>query len=189
MQFANCLSCLFSVKFKRHYKEIYMFPTFISYQLFFSHATKRVGMDTKNISRKSTDDLKTELKKYGELQDFLEQHEKDFIILDCGSAIQEYISKKNLTKSEAAKRSGMSTVYLYQLLSGKRHPSRDRIICICIGLALSMEESQELLKKSGCSGLYLKIRRDAIIIFGIQNGLSIHQINDRLYENGEKTLI
>lgn len=146
-------------------------------------------MSSKNITVKSTDNLITELSNSCILKDFLKQNEAEFIRPDLGSAIQELLKKKNIGKAVLAKRSGMSTVYLYQLLNGKRHPSRDRLLCLCIGLNCTIDEAQELLSKSGYSHLYLKIRRDAIIAYGLNNAMDINRINDLLYENKEETLI
>ena len=141
-----------------------------------------------DIYNKSTDDLKSEMKSH-ELKKFLTENEEEFIQPDLNVYIQEIVSHQALSKAELARRSGMSTVYLYQLLSGRRSPSRDRLICLCIGLGSTLEETQEILKRSRFALLYLKVRRDAILIFGLNNHLEINEINDLLYENGEETLI
>ena len=61
----------------------------------------------------------------------------------------------------------MSEVYLHQVFSGRRNPSRSRLLCLCFGLNASLEETQELLKQCGFAQLYPKDRRDAIILYGI----------------------
>ena len=50
----------------------------------------------------------------------------------------------------------MSEVYLHQVFSGRRRPSRDRLVCICIGLKATLDEAQELLKQAGYAQLYPK---------------------------------
>lgn len=142
-----------------------------------------------DINHKSTEDLKTELKQDSSLKTFLTENEVEFVEPDIGALIQAALDKKSISKAELARSSGMSTVYLYQLLSGRRYPSRDRMLCLCIGFGCSLEEAQDLLRKSRFAELYVKVRRDAIVAYGLENGLSINEINDLLYENEEETLI
>ena len=109
-----------------------------------------------------------------------------------GGAINFVMELENLSFRDAvsvlAKRAGMSEVYLHQVFSGKRNPSRSRLICMCIGMQATLEETQELLKLCGCAQLYPKNKRDAIIIFGITHGKDLFEINDTLFEEEEETL-
>ena len=82
----------------------------------------------------------------------------------------------------------MSDIYLHQIFSGRRNPSRSRLLCLCIGLGASLEETQELLKLCGLAQLYPKLRRDAIIIYGLTHRLSLFSINDSLFSSDEETL-
>ena len=82
----------------------------------------------------------------------------------------------------------MSEVYLHQVFSGRRNPSRDRLITICIGMGATLEETQSMLKLAGYAEIYPRIRRDAIIGFGIMHGQELNEINDKLFAEQEKTL-
>jgi len=44
-----------------------------------------------------------------------------------------------------------------------------------------LDETQKLLKRSGFAQLYVKNRRDAIIIYGLAHKMELDEINDRLY--------
>ncbi len=55
-------------------------------------------------------------------------------------------------------------------------------------MELNVEETQALLKIGGFAMLYPKNKRDAIIIDGVNSSLSVAQINENLYDNGENTL-
>mgnify|MGYP006980318567 CR=1 FL=1 len=79
-------------------------------------------------------------------------------------------------------------VYLHQVFSGRRNPSRSRLLCLCFGLNASLEETQELLKQCGFAQLYPKDRRDAIILYGILNGMDLFAVNDKLFAENEETL-
>ena len=78
--------------------------------------------------------------------------------------------------------------YLYQVLSGRRNPSRDRLLCICFGLGTSVEETQRLLQQAGFAPLYPRLRRDAVILHGIAHGTPLAEVNDRLFDENEGTL-
>ena len=79
-------------------------------------------------------------------------------------------------------------MYLHQVFSGRRNPSRDRLVCICVGAGASLEETQELLKHAGYAQLYPRVKRDAIISHGLIHGTELNEINDKLFAENEKTL-
>ncbi len=56
------------------------------------------------------------------------------------------------------------------------------------GLNASLEEAQELLRNCGYAELYPKVRRDAIIIYGLLHGMDLFAVNDRLFSEDEETL-
>ncbi len=137
---------------------------------------------------KKTDDLRQELMESEDLDRFLSENRDCFETEECGSLLQRLYEKTDFSKAELARRSGMSTVYLYQVFSGRRRPSRDRMLCLCFGLGCSLESTQELLKRGAFSPLYPKNRRDAIILFAFRKGMSLQETNDRLFRENEETL-
>lgn len=140
------------------------------------------------MKKKNTDDLQNELSASANLSGFLSANQEQFISEDFAGMLQELFQRSGLTKATLAKRAGTSEVYLYQIFSGERTPSRDRTICLCFGLSATLEETQELLKHSGLAQLYVKNRRDAIIIYGLSHGMELTDINDRLFSEEEATL-
>ena len=98
------------------------------------------------------------------------------------------IEKKGISKAVLAKQAGMSEVYLHQVFAGRRNPSRSRVLCICFGLDATLDEIQELLKQCSLAQLYPREKRDAIIIYGLLHGLSLFEVNDKLFEEDEETL-
>ncbi len=72
--------------------------------------------------------------------------------------------------------------------SDRRKPSRNRLLCLCFGLEASVEETQELLKLCGMAQLYPKLKRDAIIYYGLLHGLKLFEINDKLFDEDEEIL-
>ena len=80
-------------------------------------------------------------------------------------------------------RQQMCEIYLHQIFAGRRKPSRNRLLCLCFGLEASVEETQELLKLCGMAQLYPKLKRDAIIYYGLLHGLKLFEINDKLFDD------
>ena len=138
--------------------------------------------------RKSTDELQDELMRAPDLRRFLTDNRENFVSGSFSELLREKFERTALTKAALAKRSGMSEVYLHQLFSGGRNPSRNRILCLCFGLGCSTEDTQALLRESGSAALYPRNRRDAVILYGILHGLTLDQVNDRLFQEGEETL-
>ena len=137
---------------------------------------------------KDTNNLQQELMAAPDLDRFLSENQDNFNDGNIHELLNTLFQKRKLSKAALAKRSGMSEVYLHQVFSGRRNPSRSRLICLCFGLSATLEESQELLKQGGFAQLYPKNRRDAIIIYGLVNGAGLFEVNDKLFYEGEETL-
>ncbi|MDE7243711.1 MAG: hypothetical protein K2O18_07025 [Oscillospiraceae bacterium] len=78
----------------------------------------------------------------------------------------------------------MEKGYVCQIFSGRKHPSRDKLIALAFGLRLNAMETQRLLKVGGYSELYGRIARDALILIDILRGLDIVQTNLDLENHG-----
>ena len=74
------------------------------------------------------------------------------------------------------------------MINGRKIPSRDKIIRLALALGLSLDECQTALKFCGRSQLYPRIKRDSIIIHGINRKLSIYEVSDKLLSLGEEDL-
>lgn len=133
---------------------------------------------------KSTDDLLNEIKQTNEIKKFIENNTAEFSDKPLHDMLNELIADKRLKKSEVIKRSGLNRVYAYQILSGKKSPSRDKLIAFCFGLQLDVDETNALLKSAGMTTLYARNKRDAIVIYAINSGKTVFAVNDLLFENG-----
>ena len=98
---------------------------------------------------KDTNNLQQELMAAPDLDRFLSENQDNFNDGNIHELLNTLFQKRKLSKAALAKRSGMSEVYLHQVFSGRRNPSRSRLICLCFGLSATLEESQELLKQGG----------------------------------------
>ena len=128
------------------------------------------------MRQKSTDDLSQELMSQPNLDQYITENEAHFTDADISAFLTKLYERCSLSKAELARRTGMSEVYLHQVFSGRRRPSRDRLLCLCIGMDAGLEAVQQLLK------------RDAIISHGMIHRTPLSEINEKLFLQNEKTL-
>ncbi len=134
---------------------------------------------------KSTEELLDILKKKNHYADFFQKEvgELDF------SSVEEYLNtlltEKNLKKSTAINQSGLERSYAYQIFNGtKVNPSRDKVLMLALGLGLTFEETQKLLKICRLPFLYVRDLRDSIIIFAIEKNINLIDLNELLSDYG-----
>lgn len=140
------------------------------------------------MREKNTGDLNEELMAQADLDAYLSDNQALFAGTELPSILTGLYQRSRLSKADLARRAGMSEVYLHQVFSGRRTPSRDRLLCICVVLEVPLEEIQNLLKRNGYAQLYPKLKRDAVVIHGIVHGTPIEGINNKLFAENEKTL-
>lgn len=140
------------------------------------------------MDKKNTDGLQQELMNSTDLSQFLSRNQEQFVDKSVAELLNHLFEKKNISKAALAKQAGMSEIYLHQIFAGRRTPSRNRLLCLCYGLEASIEETQELLRLCGMAELYPKLKRDAIIYYGLLHKLDLFVINDKLFDENEDTL-
>ena len=140
------------------------------------------------MKEKRTDDLKQELMSAPDLTQFIKENERYFIEKDMAGYLQEIFQQKNISKSSLAKRANISEVYLHQVFAGQRNLSRNKLLCVCIGLSATLDETQNLLQQGGHAQLYAKSKRDAVIMYGLLHRMELYAINERLLTEGEEAL-
>ena len=118
------------------------------------------------MERKSTGQLNQELMQASSLGEYVSENRDAFSEQAVSQLLSELYEKKSISKAALARRAGMSEVYLHQVFSGRRSPSRDRLLCLCLGLEATLEETQELLRQAGFAQLYPRHKRDAVISYG-----------------------
>ena len=98
--------------------------------------------------------------------------------------IDYYRTRKGLEKADVWHDSGLTKGYAYEIMSGKstKNFSRDKVIMLCFGLKLTVDEAQQLLKKSGYAPLYARDTRDSIIIYSLEHNISIVNTDIKLSE-------
>ncbi len=103
--------------------------------------------------------------------------------------LHELLAAHGLKRAEVVRASGINATVVYDIFAGKSKPGHDHAVMLAFGLGCNLRETQRLLRQAGVSELYCKIRRDAILIWCIENGLNRAEADDELYRLGEKTLL
>lgn len=98
------------------------------------------------------------------------------------------ISSKKLSKSKIIEDSNLQRNYGYQILSGMRIPGRDKILMLCLAMDMNLEETNRALTLAKEGRLYAKDKRDSVLIYSINNQLSVTDTNDLLYEMQQQLL-
>lgn len=138
---------------------------------------------------KRTNDLMEELSGQDtDLDRYFEENPTSFINVDIKEFWKKAVDTSSKTKSDIINKADMSYCYFYDVINGRKIPSKDKIIRIVLAMNLSLDDCQEALRISGKSALYPRIKRDSILIYAINKGYSIYQTNDLLAEHGEEML-
>lgn len=139
--------------------------------------------------QKSTTELLNELKNFDSFKEYEKINKNSMINKTLSQYLCDLLEEKHLKKSDVIRKGELNESYAYQMFSGvKSTPSKDKLICLSIGMDLSADETNSLLKLAGLSPLYPRIKRDSIIIINMNNKKSVVEINEELYNEGEETL-
>lgn len=90
------------------------------------------------MKSKSTDELLAILKKSGSPKEFIDNNHNDLISEALSTHLTALLKEKGKTKAQVIKASELNDIYCYQIFSGKRFPSRDTLLSICIGMQLML---------------------------------------------------
>lgn len=138
---------------------------------------------------KTTTELLNELKEENcSLNKYIGKNNELFIRKDLKDFWEEQIGKCDYSKSNIINKSDFSYCYFYDVINGRKLPTRDKIVRLALVMHMNLDKCQEALKLSGRSALYPKFKRDSIIIYAIENGFSIAKCNEQLLKYGEDEL-
>ena len=102
--------------------------------------------------------------------------------------LYELMEHHQVNAKEVIRRSGIERSYFYHILSGQKTPSRNMLLRISLCIDASLSETNQLLRLAALGSLYAKVRRDAGIIFCIENRYTMRQTNEFLKELNEAPL-
>lgn len=90
---------------------------------------------------------------------------------DIHILINKYMAEKNIPHTDIIRALNVERSHGYQILNGRRVPTRDQLIKICLFLGLDFDDVQRLLKIAKKDILYARDMTDAKIIYSIEHDL------------------
>ena len=137
---------------------------------------------------KSTDELVAEIKRSAEIKNFLTENDKYIKNMTLTQYFDILLKEKNIPKKDAINDSQLNYTYGYQILNGTRKATKDKLIQLCFGLRATPAEANRILILADAGGLYGKNRRDCVIIFALEKGLTLMETNELLYDLNERII-
>lgn len=138
--------------------------------------------------KKSTDELKKNLHDRKDIDQYIMENEGEFKQQSFAELIDIFLEEKKLTKAELLKKTNIYVRYGYEILNGTKKPARDKILQICLALELNVKEAEQLLYSADCASLYPRSVRDSIIMFALDNKLTLFKCNEELFSHGVSIL-
>ncbi|MDY4041024.1 MAG: helix-turn-helix transcriptional regulator [Collinsella sp.] len=133
-----------------------------------------------------TEELLDELLDAPRIDTFIEGHEFD--ALSLAGYLRQLLEEKGLTRAGVVRMANLNETFGYQIFTGARNPSRNKVLQIAFAMALTLRETNRALRAAGVSSLNPHSRRDAIIIFCLDRSCSLQKVNEELFRFGEETV-
>ena len=133
--------------------------------------------------QKTTEMLMNELITIDEIESFVSDNNEEILDLSLSDYLNELLAKYVFKQSDIFKSAAITTNYGYELFNGdKKKPSRDILIRLCIGFPLTIKEAQTVLRCGKVRQLYPRDERDAYVLFSLNKGYNLDQLNELLYD-------
>lgn len=134
---------------------------------------------------KSTDELLNLLQNL-DIDEF--KKEDSFQDINISEYLNELLNTHGLQAKDIIIKLNMERSYAYQILKGRRNPTRNFLIRIAFLCQLSVDETQKLLTVGNRPILYPRNRFDAAVLYFIQHHLNEEELNELLMDIGEDVL-
>lgn len=126
---------------------------------------------------KSTDELLNLLQNL-DIEEF--KKEDSFQNINISEYLNELLQTQGLSPRDIIIKLNMERSYAYQILKGRRNPTRNFLIRIALLCQLTVDETQKLLTAGN--------RFDAAVLYCIQHKLNEEELNELLLDIGEEML-
>lgn len=134
---------------------------------------------------KSTEELITLLQNL-DIEEF--KKSDSFQDINITAYLNELLNRHGLQAKDIIIRLNMERSYTYQILNGRRQPTRTFLIRIAFLCKLSVDETQKLLSAGSRPILYPRNRFDAAVLYCLQHQLNEEELNKLLVDIGEEAL-
>ena len=134
---------------------------------------------------KSTDELLNLLQNL-DIEEF--KKEDSFQNINISEYLNELLQTQGLSPRDIIIKLNMERSYAYQILKGRRNPTRNFLIRIALLCQLTVDETQKLLTAGNRPILYPRNRFGAAVLYCIQHKLNEEELNELLLDIGEEML-
>lgn len=134
-------------------------------------------MSNNNDKLISTEELERLLKNTSDISSTVEKYKESMVELQCSECIKIIIAQSGKSNSSILRQLNLSSSYFYEIINGKKAPSRDVFLQVLIATKSGLDQSQIYLKECGYRQLYPRSRRDAIMIYALSNNKNLIETN------------
>lgn len=139
--------------------------------------------------QKTTGELMDALLSKPDVAQYLEENRGELASGSLAELLNRLLQDHGLQKAQVVAASLLERSYGYHLFSGARtNPSRDVLLSLALSMGLTLDETQQLLRRAGHAMLYPRVRRDSVIIRAAADGCTVMECNERLEQLGETPL-
>ena len=132
--------------------------------------------------RIKTSELLNRLIKTTSIDRFIERYSENMDETPFHEHITRLCTDRDEIPAHIIEKSGIERTFGHQIFNGRKNPSRDKVIQLAFGFEMDYKETQELLRAARKSILYPKIKRDVVIIYALENKLSVIDVQATLSE-------
>ena len=98
------------------------------------------------------------------------------------------LAARDMSNEELGNSANIGRSTVYKIMDGRQRPEQDMLLRMAFALELTAEETQQLLKAGHRAQLTASRRRDVAIIFGLQNELTLDEMDGVLMEKNMEPL-
>ena len=119
-------------------------------------------------------------------EEFEQNFSEEFLREDhrAGRYLDYLLDKYGWSAVKASNDAKQSPSYIGHVINGRREPSRDAILCICLTIGANVGETQNLLKFAGKAPLYVRKKRDVIVWFGLMKHEPLDDVDKNVRNRG-----
>lgn len=137
--------------------------------------------------KKTTDELVNSIKNANSIEEFVRNNRSEYFNINVDEYLRRMLKEKNMKISYVSVNSGIGD-YVYKVFNGTRKAARDVYIAIGIAMKLNYNEMQSMLRLAKYLMLDPRDERDSILLYAIEKGMTVIEINSILY-NCNKDLL
>ena len=117
-------------------------------------------------------------------------------VISGGMSFHDYMyayleEHQELSEAQITRNANMSKSTVNDIINDRKKGSRDKILAICYGAHMTVNETEYALLYSGNNKFYPQLRRDMLLVYAFNNQKkypTITDVNIYLSENGEAPL-